>query len=144
MQLEFKTIPISTFRCSSNLQNYLVRAKLHDPTAQKNQLRASYRCGNNCSTCTYITDGQTSYTFHATGETRHITHNINCNSKNVFYMVQTSTADQSTNQPTSPSLPQFQNTSSLIITPPTTFRLFHSSSFIPIVTVYAKQEKHIS
>ena len=29
-----------------------------------------------------------SYTFHATGETRHITHNVNCNSNNFIHMVQ--------------------------------------------------------
>ena len=41
--------------------------------------------------------------------------------------VLTITAEQSTKQPTSPSLPQVQNTSSLIITPPTTFELIHSN-----------------
>ena len=30
------------------------------------------------------TDGQTSYTFHSTGETRSFTHHINCNSKMSF------------------------------------------------------------
>ena len=38
-------------------------------------------------TCNYITDCRTSYTFRSTGETRHITHHIDCNSKNVIYMV---------------------------------------------------------
>ena len=36
---------------------------------------------------TYLTD-KTSYTFHATGETRPITNHIDCNSKNVIYMIQ--------------------------------------------------------
>ena len=48
----------------------------------------SYPCGKNCLTCKYISDGQTSYTFHATGETRPITNHIDCNSKNVIYMIQ--------------------------------------------------------
>ena len=48
----------------------------------------SYPCGKNCLTCKYISDGQTSYTFHATGETRPITNYIDCNSKNVIYMIQ--------------------------------------------------------
>ena len=42
----------------------------------------------NCLTCKYISDGQTSYTFHATAETRPITNNIDCNSKNVIYIIQ--------------------------------------------------------
>ena len=42
---------------------------------------------NNCITCHYITDGRTNYTFSATGETRTITDHIDCNSKNLIYMV---------------------------------------------------------
>ena len=42
----------------------------------------------NCATCPYITNGLTSYTFYATGETRSITSHITCNTKNVIYMVQ--------------------------------------------------------
>ena len=44
----------------------------------------SFRCGDNCLTCNCITDRRTSYTFHSTSETRHITYHIDCNS---FYMV---------------------------------------------------------
>jgi len=44
-------------------------------------------CGNNCITCHYITDGRTNYTFSATGETRTIPDHIDCNSKNLIYMV---------------------------------------------------------
>ena len=46
------------------------------------------RCGQNGATCPYITNGLTSYTFYATGETRSITSHITCNTKNVIYMVQ--------------------------------------------------------
>ena len=41
-----------------------------------------------CTTCTYISNGLTSYTFHPTGETKPITHHITCNSKNRNYMIQ--------------------------------------------------------
>ena len=47
----------------------------------------SFRCGNNCITCHYITDGRTNYTFSTTGETRTIPDHIDCNSKNLIYMV---------------------------------------------------------
>ena len=41
-----------------------------------------------CLTCKYISDGQTSCTSYSTCETRPITHHIDCNSKNVIYVVQ--------------------------------------------------------
>ena len=83
----FKAAPIVACRRSSNLSDFLVRAQLRNLT-QHNQPRGSYPCGKNCLTCKYISDGQTSYTFHATGETRPITNHIDCNSKNVIYMIQ--------------------------------------------------------
>ena len=70
-----------------NLSDFLVRAKLRNLT-QHNQPRGSYPCRKNCLTCKYISDGPTSYTFHATGETRPITNDFDCNSKNAIYMIQ--------------------------------------------------------
>ena len=43
--------------------------------------RGSYSRGKNCLTCKYISDGKTSYTFHSAGETRPITHHIDCRLK---------------------------------------------------------------
>ena len=57
-------------------------ATLHNTT-----LLGSFQCGSYCSTCAYISNGRTSYTFHSTGETRPITYHITCNSKNVIYMI---------------------------------------------------------
>ena len=48
----------------------------------------SFRCGQNCATCPYITNGLKHYTFSSTGETRNITSHITCNTKNLIYMVQ--------------------------------------------------------
>ena len=79
----FKAAPLVAFRRTNNLSDLLVSAKLRNPT-QNNLPHGSFRCGDNCLTCNYITDGRTSYTFHSTGETRHITHHIDCNSKNVI------------------------------------------------------------
>ena len=46
-------------------------------------------------TCSYITDGRTNYTFSsATGETRPITTHIDCNSKNLIYMVHCRSCDK--------------------------------------------------
>ena len=47
---------------------------------QTDVTKGSFRCGKNCITCRYITDGRTNYTFSATGE-------IDCNSKNLIYMI---------------------------------------------------------
>ena len=72
---------------SSNLRDLLVKAQL--PVISTNHFPpGSFRCGQNCATCPYITNGLTSYTFYATGETRSITSHITCNTKNVIYMVQ--------------------------------------------------------
>ena len=64
----FKAAPIVAYRRSSNLSDFLVKAKLRNPT-QHNQPRGSYPCGKNYLTCKYIFGGQTSYAFHSTGET---------------------------------------------------------------------------
>ncbi|KAL9972935.1 hypothetical protein ACROYT_G019335 [Oculina patagonica] len=83
----FKDKPIVAFRRSNNLSNILVSAKLRK-TSATNQPHGSFRCGNNCLTCNYVSDGLTNYTFHTTGETTLINQHIDCNSKNVIYMVQ--------------------------------------------------------
>ena len=65
----------------------VVSAKLRKPS-QPNQPRGSCLCGSNCLPCKCITVGLKTYTFHSTGETRPINHHIDCNSKNVIYLVQ--------------------------------------------------------
>ena len=87
----FTEQPLVAFRRSPNLRDMLVKAQL--PSISVNQSdtpkpHGSYRCGLNCLTCKYIADGQTSYTFTATGETRYINSHMTCNTKNVIYLVQ--------------------------------------------------------
>ena len=43
---------------------------------------------NTRRTCKYINDGQTDYTFQSTGDTTTINHRIDCNSRNVIYMIE--------------------------------------------------------
>ena len=124
----------------------------------------SYPCGKNCLTCKYISDGQTSYIFHATGETRPITNHIDCNSKNVIYMIQcnhcskqyigetkrrlkdrsTNTADQLITHLIPLNPPQSQNTFLPMITLLTTSHSSHQSLPNLIETVYEKLERHTS
>ena len=83
----FKQPPFVTYRRSSNLRDLLVKAQL--PVISNNHFPLGFFCcGQNCATCPYITNGLSSYTFYATGETRSITSHITCNTKNVIYLVQ--------------------------------------------------------
>ena len=82
----FKCTPLVAFRRINNLSDILVRSKLRSDR-QTMLPPGSFRCGKNCMTCNYITDGRTNFTFSAAGETRPITNHIDCSSKNLIYMV---------------------------------------------------------
>ena len=82
----FQTTPIVAFRRTDNLSDILVRSKLRTDK-QTNVTKGSFRCGKNCITCRYITEGRTNYTFSATWEMRTIHDHIDCNSKNLIYMI---------------------------------------------------------
>ena len=86
----FQQLPVVAFRRSPNLRDLLVKAKLpSNLTNPHPQLPSgSFRCGKNCATCPYITDGLTTYTFLSTGETRHIQSNLTCDTQNLIYMIQ--------------------------------------------------------
>ena len=86
----FPHLPVVAFRRSPNLRDLLVSAKLSSNSTNPHpQLPSgSYRCGKNCATCPYISDGLTNYTFFSTGETRSIKSNLTCETKNLIYMIQ--------------------------------------------------------
>ena len=49
---------------------------------------STFSCGNNCLPCNCINDGLTSvYTFNSNGETRFMNRRIDCDSKNVIFMI---------------------------------------------------------
>ena len=84
--------PIVAYRRSSNLSDFLVRAE----TSQSHTTQPALGLLGNQPWVrkvlsrlvnTYMTD-KLPYTFHATGETGPITNHIDCNSKNVIYMIQ--------------------------------------------------------
>ena len=81
---------VVAFRRSPNLRDLLVTTKLpSNSTNPHTQLPSgSFRCGKNCATCPYISDGLTTYTFFSTNETRHIKSNLTCDTKNLIYMIQ--------------------------------------------------------
>ena len=78
------------FHHSQSYINILVKAQLPTVTAPNSTYSppGSFRCGQNCATCPYITNGLKHYTFSSTGETRNITSHITCNTKNLIYMLQ--------------------------------------------------------
>ena len=86
--IAFKHLPVVAFRRCPNLRDLLVSAKLPSNSTNPNpQLPCgSFRCGKNCATGPYISDGLTSYTFFSTGETRTIKSNLTCDTKNLIYM----------------------------------------------------------
>ena len=88
--IAFEHLPVVAFRRCPNLRDLLVSAKLPSNSTNPNpQLPCgSFRCGKNCATCPYISDGITSYTFFSTGETRTIKSNLTCDTKNLIYMIQ--------------------------------------------------------
>ena len=64
----FKQPPFVAYRRSPNLRDILVKAQL--PVICNNHFPPGcFRCGQNCATCPYITNGLTRYTFYGTGET---------------------------------------------------------------------------
>ena len=83
-------LPVVAFKRSPNLRDLLVIAKLpSNSTNPHPQLPSgSFRCGKNCATCPYISDGLTTYSFFSTNETRHINSNLTCDTKNLIYMIQ--------------------------------------------------------
>ena len=86
MQGRLKQPPFAAYS-SPNLRDLLVEAQL--PVISNNHFPPGcFRCGQNCATRPYITNGLTSYTFYATGETRSITSHITCNTKNMIHIVQ--------------------------------------------------------
>ena len=88
--IAFKHLPVVAFRRCPNLRDLLVSAKLPSNSTNPNpQLPCgSFRCGKNCATCPYISDGLTSYTFFSTGETRTIKSNLTCDTKSLIYLIQ--------------------------------------------------------
>ena len=88
--IAFKHLPVVVFRRCPNLRDLLVLAKLPSNSTNPNpQLPCgSFRCGKNCATCPYISDGLTSYTFFSTGKSRTIKSNLTCDTKNLIYMIQ--------------------------------------------------------
>jgi len=58
----------------------------HENSSSQNH--AGIKKCNKCSTCYYLQEGQTDYTFFTTKEARKITDSISCRSKNLIYLIE--------------------------------------------------------
>ena len=61
----FQHLPVVASRCSSNLRDLLVTAKISSNSSNPQLPSGSFRCGKNCATCPYISHGLTTYTVNA-------------------------------------------------------------------------------
>ena len=84
----FQHLPVVAFRCSPNLHDLLVTAKLPSNSSNPQFPSGSFHCGKNCATCPHISHRLTTYTFFSTGETCAIKSNLTCDTKNLIYMIQ--------------------------------------------------------
>ena len=75
--------PLISFRSSSKISGYLVRAKLYPIE----RTVGSFRCvSKRCEVCKYITETDT-FTRSVTGESYKINHRLDCNDKCLVYLL---------------------------------------------------------
>ena len=85
----FKDAPLIAYRRPKNLRDFLVKAKLKQPSqSNKTQPNIISRCNDGrCRTCKFIAHGTSSYTFYNTGEQRKIPHSLSCSPDNLIYLI---------------------------------------------------------
>ena len=85
----FKDALLIAYRRPRNLRDFLVKAKLKQPShSNKTQPNIISHCNDvRCRTCKFIAYGTSSYTFYNTGEQRQIAHYLSCSSDNLIYLI---------------------------------------------------------
>ena len=85
----FKDALLIAYRCPKNLRDFLVKAKLKQPSqSNKTQPNIISHCNDGrCRTCKFIAHGTSSYTFYNTGEQHKIPHSLSCSSDNLIYLI---------------------------------------------------------
>ena len=85
----FKDAPFIAYSCPKNLRDFLVKAKLRQPSqSNKTQPNIISRCNDGrCRTYKFIAHGTLSYTCYNTGEQRKIPHSLSCSSDNLIYLI---------------------------------------------------------
>ena len=85
----FESPPIIAFKKQQNLREHLIRAKLPPPLRkqEKRNLMGMSRCGKQCTACPYIKEGK-SIASASKQRTWKINKSLNCESKNIIYMIE--------------------------------------------------------
>ena len=82
-----KDVPMMAFRRPKSLQDYLVRAKLRPLVQNPGGNRGTHKCtSNRCDVCNYLAVGD-SFSSHVTGTSYTVNHRLDCNSRNVVYLI---------------------------------------------------------
>ena len=82
-----KDVPMMAFRRPKSLQDYLVRAKLRPLDQNTSGNRGTLKCtSNRCDVCNYLAVGD-SFSSHVTGTSYPVNHRLDCNSRNVVYLI---------------------------------------------------------
>ena len=75
----FKDAPLIAYRRPKNLRDFLVKAKLKQPSQSNKTSQTLF--------LKFIAYGTSSYTFYNTGEQRKIPHSLSCFSDNLIYLI---------------------------------------------------------
>ena len=79
--------PVIAYKRNASLHDLLVHSELPENKPSDQQPTGIHKCNHpRCLTCSFLQEGQTSYTFFTTKETREITNYISCHSKNLIYL----------------------------------------------------------
>ena len=82
----FPSVPLIAYRRQKNLREYLIRAKVPKNTSRpKRKLPGMKKC-NKCVYCSYINTGDHAKSS-ASNYHHQITHEVNCNSCNIIYLI---------------------------------------------------------
>ena len=80
-----KEVPMVAFRKPKSLSDYLVRARF--TSGPKDEVKGTWKCNSNrCQICNFLCLGRV-FQSNKTGKEFIINYNLNCNSKNVVYLI---------------------------------------------------------
>ena len=84
----FESPPLTAFKKQRNIKDNLIRAKVASPPVKSERKNPGMkRCGKMCSICPYVKEGK-EVKVNKTGKVWKINKNVNCETKNIIYMIE--------------------------------------------------------
>ena len=80
----FEEPPVRAYRRNQNIRGFLIRAKVSQSHRPKRFVKGMKKCGNNCSSCSYIKEGKS---FNINNSTWSINKQLDCNTYNLVYAI---------------------------------------------------------